>query len=466
MPAEATLPRGSEVLVLDDDAPLRKRLAAHLQALGASPTEAGSLAEARRLLGAMRFDFALIDLHLPDGEALELLREGAFSENTGVVVMTAFGGVKKAVEAMRLGAGDYLAKPFEPEELPLAFLRCHSTRGAKRREEQRSDESAAEADQLFFGQSLAAVRTQLDAILATERRLERQLPPVLIEGETGTGKTVLARWLHRQGPRAARPIVTVNCAALPENLAEAELFGHERGAFTDAKRARIGLFEAADGGTLFLDEIASLAPGTQAKVLTAVEDGTIRRLGATRETAVDVRLIAASNRPLADLVAEGGFREDLYQRLNLLRIELPPLRQRGGDIVPLARHLLARIARRHRRKGAALSPAGEARLLAQPWRGNLRELAHELERAVIFEGDQPLEFAHLAGPAGPPAAGWRNPAWALPPEGFSLDEAMNDLIAEALRATDGNVSAAARRLGVTREFLRYRLVAFPKLAPR
>jgi DNA-binding NtrC family response regulator len=245
MPADATLPRGSEVLVLDDDAPLRKRLAAHLQALGASPTEAGSLAEARRLLAAMRFDFALIDLHLPDGEALELLREGAFSENTGVVVMTAFGGVKKAVEAMRLGAGDYLAKPFEPEELPLAFLRCHSARVAVRREEQRSDEAAAETGQLFFGQSLAAVRTQLDAILATERRLERQLPPVLIEGETGTGKTVLARWLHRQGPRAGRSVITVNCAALPENLAEAELFGHERGAFTDAKRARIGLFEAA-----------------------------------------------------------------------------------------------------------------------------------------------------------------------------------------------------------------------------
>ena len=465
MPDDATLPPGCEVLVLDDDASLRKRLAAHLRALGTSPTEAGDLAEARRLLGAMRFDFALVDLHLPDGEALELLREGAFSENTGVVVMTAFGGVKKAVEAMRLGAGDYLAKPFEPEELPLAFLRCRSARGATRREEQRSDEAAAETDQLFFGQSLAAVRTHLDAILATERRLERQLPPVLIEGETGTGKTVLARWLHRRGPRAGRPIITVNCAALPENLAEAELFGHERGAFTDAKRARIGLFEAADGGTLFLDEIASLSPGTQAKVLTAVEDGVIRRLGGTRETAVDVRLIAASNRPLAEWVRQGGFREDLYQRLNLLRIELPPLRERAPDIIPLARHLLARIAARHRRTGAKLAAAGEARLLAQPWRGNLRELAHELERAVIFEGDGPLEFAHLAGSAGPPAAGWRNPAWSLPAEGFSLDEAMNDLIAEALRATDGNVSAAARRLGVTREFLRYRLVAFPKLAP-
>jgi DNA-binding NtrC family response regulator len=195
-----------------------------------------------------------------------------------------------------------------------------------------------------------------------------------------------------------------------------------------------------------------------------VEDGTIRRLGGTRETAVDVRLIAASNRPLAEWVRQGGFREDLYQRLNLLRIELPPLRERGADILPLARHLLARISARHRRKGIVLSLAGEARLLAQPWRGNLRELAHELERAVIFEEEGPLEFAHFGGGSPLPVAGWRNPGWSLPAEGFLLDEATNDLIAEALRATKGNVSAAARRLGVTREFLRYRLVAFPQLA--
>ncbi len=452
-----SLPPGSEILLLEDDAGLRKRLAAHLRALAAQVTEAGTLAEARRLLATLRFDFALVDLHLPDGESLDLLRAGAFSENTGVVVMTAFGGVKQAVEAIRLGAGDYLAKPFEPEELPLAFLRCRASRGAARREEQRASEQAAETEQLFFGESLAPVRAELEAILAAERRLERRLPPILIEGETGTGKTLLARWLHRQGPRADRPFITINCAALTETLVEAELFGHERGAFTDAKRARIGLFEAADGGTLFLDEIASLSPATQAKVLVAVEEGVIRRLGATRETAVDARLIAASNRPLAAMVEEGAFREDLYQRLNLLRIGLPPLRERARDLLPLARHLLARISRRHRRGEGRISAAGEARLLAQPWRGNLRELAHELERAVIFGGEGPFDFAHLAGDAVVPAGGWRNPAWRLPEEGFSLDAAMNDLIADALRATDGNVSAAARRLGVTREFLRYRL---------
>jgi DNA-binding NtrC family response regulator len=456
MPDEIALPPGTEILVLEDDAPLRKRLAAYLRTLGAEVSEAARLAEARHLLRELRFAFALVDLHLPDGEALELLREGAFSENTGVVVMTAFGGVRQAVEAMRLGAGDYLAKPFEPEELPLVFQRCRNLRNAARRDEHRATETAGEADQFFFGQSLAAIQAQLDTIVAIDCRLEHRLPPVLIEGETGTGKSMLARWLHQHGPRSDRPLVTINCAALPENLAESELFGHERGAFTDAKRARLGLFEAADGGTLFLDEIGSLSPATQAKVLTAVDEGVIRRLGGTRELTVDVRLITASNRPLNDLVRAGAFREDLHHRLDLLHIALPPLRERGTDLVPLAHHLLARIALRHRRTGLAISPAGESRLLAQPWRGNVRELAHEIERAVIFGSDAPLDFAHLGGSA-PAAGSWRNPAWRLPESGFSLDAVTNELVAEALRETGDNVSAAARRLGVTREFVRYRV---------
>ena len=457
MPDEIALSPGTEILVLEDDAPLRKRLAAYLRSLGADVSEAALLAEARHLLRELRFAFALVDLHLPDGEALELLREGAFSENTGVVVMTAFGGVRKAVEAIRLGAGDYLAKPFEPEELPLVFHRCRNIQNAARRDEYRASETASEADRFFFGQSLAATQAQLATIIATDQRLEHRLPPVLIEGETGTGKSMLARWLHQQGPRSGRPLITINCAALPENLAESELFGHERGAFTDAKRARIGLFEAADGGTLFLDEIGSLAPATQAKVLTAVDEGDIRRLGGTREITVDVRLIAASNRPLGELVRAGVFREDLYHRLDLLRVALPPLRERGTDIVALARHLLSRIALRHRLTGLAITPAGELRLLAQPWRGNVRELAHEIERAVIFGGGRPLDFAHLGVTAAPAAGSWRNPAWRLPESGFSLDAVTNELVAEALRDTGDNVSAAARRLGVTREFLRYRV---------
>jgi len=455
MSQDQSLSPGAGVLLLEDDAVLRRRLAAHLRQLGAEVTEAGRLDEARRLLRAMAFEYALVDLHLPDGDALALLREGAFSENTGVVVMTAMGGVQSAVEAIRLGAGDYLAKPFEPEELPLAFARCRQTRRAARREEHQRGKSASPS--LYFGPSLGAIRTELEVILATDRRLERQLPPVLIEGETGTGKSALARWLHEQGPRASAPFVAVNCAALSETLAEAELFGHERGAFTDAKTARLGLFEAADGGTLFLDEIGSLAAGTQAKVLTAIEDGTIRRLGSTKEISVDPRLITASNRPLRELVENGTFREDLFHRLNLLRLSLPSLRERGTDVLELARHLLDRIATRHRRPGLAITPAGEARLLAQAWPGNVRELAHEIERAVIFSSGNALEFEHLGPAPALSADAWRNPAWRLPAGGFSLDAVNEALIAEAMRETNGNVSAAARRLGVSRDFLRYRL---------
>jgi DNA-binding NtrC family response regulator len=467
MPPDAAFTPGCDVLLLEDDAALRRRLAAHLRGLGAEVTEAGRVDEARRLLDTLRFEYALIDLHLPDGEGLDLLRAGRFSENTAVVVMTAFGGIKDAVEAMRLGACDYLAKPFEFEQVPLAFRRGRSQRMSVRRDEHRG--RGASDDLFFFGETLGPLRTRLEAILAAERRLEQRLPPILIEGETGTGKSRLAGWLHAGGPRADRPFISVNCAALPETLAESELFGHERGAFTDAKRGRLGLFEAADGGTLFLDEIGSLAAGTQAKLLTAIEDGVIRRLGGTRELRVDVRIIAASNQPLATLVRDGKFRQDLYHRLHLLQVTLPPLRERNGDIVPLARHLLAGLAAKHRLGTLAFSPAAEAGLLAHAWPGNIRELSHEIERAVIFSAGPTLDLATL----GPPGAArgeisgpaWRNAAWRLPESGFSIDQVIDALVAEALRETNQNVSAAARRLGVTREFLRYRLASARSAPP-
>jgi DNA-binding NtrC family response regulator len=458
MAVETELPAGCEVLLLEDDSVLRRRLTAHLRGLGAEVTEASSIKEARSALSGLRFDFALVDLHLPDGEVLELLREGAFSENTGVVVMTAFGGIKDAVEAMRQGAGDYLSKPFEPDELPIAFMRCREKRGAARREEFRVGEnSSAEGDELFFGQSLSSVRERLEMILSTERRLEKILPPVLIEGETGTGKSLLAGWLHRQGPRGSHPFIKVNCAALPETLAESELFGHERGAFTDARTARIGLFEAAHGGTLLLDDIGTLAATTQAKVLAVVEDHCVRRLGATKEIGVDVRLIAASNVPLSDLVEKGAFREDLYHRLHLLHITLPPIRERGMDLLALAKHLLERIARRHRLRDISISPSGRARILAYRWPGNARELAHVIEREIIFARGSELEFGSLGPQPQVAATGWRNPIWRVPEDGFSIDMVIADLIDEVLRDTGHNISATARRLGVTREYLRYRL---------
>ncbi len=463
----------AEILLLEDDGLLRKRLTAYLERSGAVVTGAASLAEARRCLSALPFDFALLDIHLPDGESLDLLREKAFSANTGVVVMTAEGGVKLAVEAMKLGAGDYLAKPFDPEELPLVLQRLkkqnQQSRAGEFEKQQKSDDS------FFFGSSLADLKSQLERILQTDRRLRENLPPVLLEGETGTGKTALARWLHREGPRAEGPLIEVNCSALPENLVESELFGHERGAFTDAKSARIGLFEAAGGGTLFLDEINSLSLPIQAKILTTIEDRKIRRVGGNKPISVDVRIIAASNQDLRTLAAKGAFREDLYHRLDLLRLRLPPLRERGHDILQLAEHMLSALAKRYRVKNARLSEAGRTRLLRYAWPGNVRELAHELERALILDDEGEISFSQLpvsgqptaevstdSSPAARSTRDWLAPGWRFPEEGFSLEEAINRMVTLALAQTEGNVSAAARLLGVTRDYVRYRMNVMKK----
>jgi DNA-binding NtrC family response regulator len=297
---------GTGILVVDDEALWRRRLGAYLEKAGAEVTMVGDLAGARNALATLSFDFALVDVNLPDGRGPDLLREGAFSAHTAVVIMTAGGGVTGAVEAMQLGAVDYLTKPFEPEELPLVFARVRRSRQDRRLAEHRREGENPREDEFVFGSALAGLRGQLDRILAADVRMQTGLAPVLVEGETGTGKTSMARWIHARGPRAEQPLVEVNCSALPESLAESELFGHERGAFTDARTGRIGLFEAAHGGTLFLDELASLSPPLQAKVLTAIEDRRVRRVGGNKPIPVDARVIAASNRGLRDLVARGA----------------------------------------------------------------------------------------------------------------------------------------------------------------
>ena len=450
---------GLDVLVIEDETLLRKQIAAHLESLGADVTGVGTLETARQSLAEFGFDFALLDVNLPDGRGTALLADKSFSPSTGVIVMTADGGVAGAVEAMKLGALDYLVKPFDVAELPLVITRARKTKQAARLDEHRREAEGTSA--LFFGRSLAALERQLEKILAADRRVEGALPPVLIEGETGTGKTTIARWLHHQGARADQPLVEVNCPALPETLAESELFGHERGAFTDARTARMGLFEAANGGTLFLDELPSLSPALQAKVLKAIEDHRIRRLGGTREIPVDVRLVAATNKNLRQLVSEGRFREDLFHRLDLYRVEIPPLRARGDDILTLSELLVERLCRRHRLPRKTISSTGRQRLLSYLWPGNVRELAHELERAIVFEDRSELDFAQLASAeltgsaAGPD--GWFNASYHFPDQGFDLEKAIRRLIDHALKQTGQNVSASARLLGVTRDYLRYRL---------
>src|SRR5947199_6153137 len=425
---------GLSILIVEDEALLRKQIAAHLGRLGADVTGADSVRAAKRLMAELDFDFVLLDVNLPDGRGTDLLKEKAFPASAGVVGMTAEGGVGGAVEAMRLGALDYLVKPFDPAELPLVIGRAHRNKRSARLDEFRGRDPAS--PEFFFGESLAGMEGQLQKIIAADRRMEERLPPVLIQGETGTGKTSITRWLHRQGPRAAQPLVEVNCSALPETLAESELFGHERGAFTDARTARMGLFEAADGGTLFLDELPSLSLALQAKVLTSIEDRKIRRLGGTREIPVDARIIAETNRDLKQLVAEGKFREELFHRLDLFRLCIPPLRERGEDILKLAETLLARLHQRHRLPRKTISEKGKQRLLSYAWPGNVRELAHELERAIVFTEGDVLDFEQLQTTRSPSAAArtddWFNPDLTFPLQGFSVEEAMHRLIQHGL----------------------------------
>jgi len=456
---------GLSILVLDDEPLLRKQIASYLERMGADIMTVDTLEKARKVISDMSFDFAVLDVNLPDGLGTDLLKERVFTQNTGVIMMTAEGGISGAVEALKLGALEYLTKPFDLAELPLVINRARRTKQNERIEEHRR--SSEEQDDFLFGNALAPLKNKLEKILAADRRVESFLSPVLIHGETGTGKTTIARWLHRQGPRAASPLVEVNCSALPETLAESELFGHERGAFTDARAARIGLFEAAHGGTLFLDELPSLSLALQAKVLTAVEDHKIRRVGGSKEIPVDVRIVAATNRDLNHLVSEGLFREDLFHRLDLFSIEIPPLRERGDDIVKLAELFLKTLSKRHRLTSKYLSPAGRKNLVAYPWPGNVRELAHELERAIVFEDQDQLDFENLATRKVPGAplpeskaaanSDWFNSAYVFPAEGFSLEEAILRIINHALKQTNQNVSAAARLLGVSRDYLRYRL---------
>ena len=452
--------KGASILILEDELLLRKHLVAVLEQQDADVTAIGTVDEARRVVGSLSFDFALLDLHLPDGLGTDLLKEGIFSPNTAVIVCTAEGGIKSAVEAIKNGAQDYLLKPIDSSVLPMILQKAKtSTRSARLVEHERRNPNKT-GEQIYFGDALSDFKNKLEKITAVDERLGSQLPPVLIHGETGTGKTSIARWLHHNGPRRDSQLVEVNCPALPENLAESELFGHERGAFTDAKSARMGLFEAANGGTLFLDELPSLSLGIQAKILKTIEDRSIRRLGGNREIEVDVRIIAASNQDLGQAVKKGKFRDDLHHRLSLFLLTIPPLRDRGSDILKLAKHLLEKLCKRHQVKTKPISTKGQARLLSHPWRGNVRELNHELERTIVFEDGDEWEFLSL------PASNENNnngnnnelinEKFNFPKEGFSLEETIGRIIQHAITQSGGNVSAAARLLDVPRDYIRYR----------
>jgi len=425
-------------LIIDDDELFHVALADALGSADLTVVAARSCAEARERM-AEGFALALVDNRMPDGDGLSLVPELLAADPRGkVIVCTGFAGLDNAVAALRLGVHDYLEKPVDLAVLRAAVDRC--LRVAKLEQLARVERyrrEATRAESRIVGDGPAT--TQLRALVA---RAAQVRAPVLVTGETGTGKTLVGREIHLQGA-PDRPFVHVNCAALPESLVEAELFGAERGAYTGATSAREGLFELADGGTLLLDEIGEVPAAIQAKLLTVLDDGCVRRVGGGRARRVDVRVIAATNADVESAVKQGRLRADLYYRLNVIRIEVPPLRARREEIPALAAHLLGTIAGG---RSAVLAPGEPEQLAAYAWPGNTRELRNVLERAVFLHAPELLRPSELLGPPPPPST-----------RQLSLPDVERRHILATLELHGGNRAHAARSLHVSVATLRRKL---------
>jgi len=466
-PGDTTAVNQWRILVVEDEEIFSRALAKSLERAGHFCNTAATLAEARKQLSVSgnSYDLVILDMRLPDGEGFQLIPELSALEEAApdVVVVTAYGDISQAVEAMKLGAADYLKKPVDLEELRLTVdkvmraARLKSQLDYSHAREKRADSAA---DLLGGTAPIREVRKKIETIA---RISGNAMPTVLLQGETGTGKDVAARLLHRLGPRIGRPFVHVDCTSLPKDMMEAELFGHVRGAFTSAHASRAGLIEAAEDGTIFLDEVGELPLELQSKLLNVLERHQLRRVGSSREISIRARFIAATNRDLAEMVSGGAFRDDLYFRLNVLTIAMPPLRACRGDIPVLAQTFLELAARSYGRPIQKLWPDAVDALKAYTWPGNVRELKNVVERALLLAGDGGItaESLELAAPSAIAARARARTVTAdpivAPASGGTLADTEQAMIEAALRATGGNTSEAARHLGVTRMTLRYRL---------
>ena len=439
------------ILIVDDDSPHRSMLRTVLRGWGYAVEEAEDGAAAVEQVRARAFDAVLTDVRMARLDGIAALREiREWNPSIPVLIMTAWSSVQNAVDALRLGAYDYLTKPLELDELKLALERAlDHTRLA--RESQEPGRAQSEASSLLLGRSEAMreLVEMVETVAPTEAT-------VLVSGESGTGKELVARAIQAASTRRDKPFVTINCAALAENLLESELFGHEKGAFTGADRRREGRFVQAHGGTLFLDEIGEMPLSLQAKLLRVLQQGEVQRVGCDETIKVDVRVIAATNRVLADEVAAGRFREDLFYRLNVIGLEVPPLRARREDIPLLASTFLERHAAANRKTIKGFTPQAMDAMLRYGWPGNVRELENAVERAVILSGgkyvaERPLPLAVQNAPV-PDADGEE-----LALGSMSLEDVERKAIEATLRETEDNKSEAARRLGITRATLHSKL---------
>ncbi|MCE9628094.1 MAG: sigma-54 dependent transcriptional regulator [Candidatus Eisenbacteria bacterium] len=455
----------ANILVVEDQDSIRHFVVKALEDEGHVVRGVDSVREARKELEKDMPDLAFFDLKLPDGSGLDLLKEvKRLQPEVAVVLMTAFGELETAVEAMSAGAYWFMKKPFEQEE--LLALAGRALESQKMFLELRRLRHQAFSDDDFLHSSSPAMQ---ETYAIAEQVARGDTTSVLIEGESGTGKEYFANLIHRMSARHAQPFIEINCAAIPSELLESELFGHEKGAFTDARAQKLGLMEMANGGTLFLDEIGELAPMLQVKLLRVLERRTFRRVGGTKDISVSLRVISATNQDLEKMVREGGFREDLYYRLRVVPLLVPPLRDRREDVLPLARLFVERYAKQFKKPFRGISDAAERMLTDYHWPGNIRELKNLMERTVLLENGEILDVQHLklAGRArGPEEAtiGQRIddaltsiiPASGLPFEAL-VEELERALILRASYATKWNQSRTAELLNLKRDKLRYRM---------
>ena len=456
----------AHILILDDEQPLLQSLTLELGRGGHTSLPAETGAEALRILETRSIDMAILDVQLPDISGLEVLRKiREEMPEVPVLMVTAYASVDSAVEAMKEGALDYLEKPLDLEELHLVVERELGNADLRRLAEVNERAAALTEENQIIGEcpQLEEAKAVIEQISSIPVESAAELPTILIGGETGVGKDLLARYIHESGSLARAPFLQINMSGLPIPLIESELFGHEKGAFTGATKTKQGLFEVASGGTIFLDEIGDMPLDMQTKLLNVLESKKVRRVGGTREHQADVRIIAATNQDLEKEAQAGNFRSDLYYRLKVVSLLLPPLRDRGEDLNLLIDHFLLRYQHKYRKPELVISPEVRAELNLYRWPGNIRELAHTLERLVLISTGNRVAIPNLVNQNSSPESQQNIP---LPAKSLlfdfssgscTLEEVEKNLLEQALEHTDGNISMVARLLGLTRGALRHKL---------
>jgi len=449
----------NKILVVDDEQLIRWSIEQNLKKQGYEVLTAANGEDALKLAREEQPELILLDIQMPGISGMEVLEKvKEFDDDIVVIMVTAHGGLETAVSAMRLGAYDYINKPFNFDEMAIVIRKALETSSLRR------EVAGLRSEHKKIGPPniVGASKHMKNVLAMMDKVAKSEAATVLVQGESGTGKELVAKWLHYKSNRAEKPFIAINCAAVPATLLESELFGHEKGAFTDAKVTKKGLFELADGGTIFLDEIGDMEIGMQAKLLRFLEDRTFRRIGGAKIITVDIRIISATNKDLLKAIEEKSFRNDLYYRLQVIPIFLPPLRERKEDILPLANHFIENYNREFNKHVKGISGMAEKMLVDYHWPGNIRELKNVIERAIILGNEETLLLEHLpleiiakGASSAPPITSIK-----LPPEGFDIEEVEKELIRQALETTEWNQSKAAKKLNLGIDAFRYRMKKF------